>query len=177
MAAPSKKGKRQVKKELFPAIDEYILGQGNKTFNYKQVAHGVGVDDPQALKAVAMRLAELEYDGEIIEVSPGKYKAPSRGAVAVGVFTRRSNGKNSVILEGDDEAIFVAERNSMHALNGDKVKVLVAAHRKGVEPECKVLEILEPNEQVFIGTLTVDKHFATLSTCLLYTSPSPRDTR
>ncbi len=164
MAAPSKKGKRQVKKELFPAIDEYILGQGNKTFNYKQVAHGVGVDDPQALKAVAMRLAELEYDGEIIEVSPGKYKAPSRGAVAVGVFTRRSNGKNSVILEGDDEAIFVAERNSMHALNGDKVKVLVAAHRKGVEPECKVLEILEPNEQVFIGTLTVDKHFATLST-------------
>lgn len=86
----------------------------------------MGVDDPQALKAVAMRLAELEYDGEIIEVSPGKYKAPSRGAVAVGVFTRRSNGKNSVILEGDDEAIFVAERNSMHALNGDKVKVLVA---------------------------------------------------
>lgn len=27
-----------------------------------------------------------------------------------------------------------------------------------------MLEILEPNEQVFIGTLTVDKHFATLST-------------
>ncbi len=52
----------------------------------------------------------------------------------------------------------------MHALNGDKVKVLVAARRKGVEPECKVVEILEPNEQVFIGTLTVDKHFATLST-------------
>lgn len=50
--------------------------------------------------------------------------------------------KNSVILDGDDEAIFVAERNSMHALNGDKVKVLVAAHRKGVEPECKVIEIL-----------------------------------
>ena len=84
--------------------------------------------------------------------------------MALGVFTRRSNGKNSVILDGDDEAIFVAERNSMHALNGDKVKVLVAAHRKGVEPECKVIEILEPNEQVFIGTLTVDKHFATLST-------------
>lgn len=164
MAAPSKKGKRQVTKELFPAIDEYIVGQGNKTFNYKQVAHAVGVDTPQALKAVAMRLAELEYDGEIIEVAPGKYKAPSRGTVAVGVFTRRSNGKNSVILEGDDEAIFVAERNSMHALNGDKVKVLVAAHRKGMEPECKVIEILDPNEQVFIGTLTVDKHFATLST-------------
>ena len=48
------------------------------------------------------------------------------------IVTGFSNGKNSVILDGDDEAIFVAERNSMHALNGDKVKVLVAARRKGV---------------------------------------------
>ncbi len=161
--APSKKG-RHTASELYPLIDEYITGQGNKTFNYKQVAHALGVDTPQMLKAVAMRLAELEYDGEIIEVSPGKYKAPSRGTVALGVFTRRSNGKNSVILDGDDEAIFVAERNSMHALNGDKVKVLVAAHRRGVEPECRVLEIVETKEQVFIGTLAVDKHIAMLST-------------
>ena len=164
MATTPKKNRRSATFELYSKIEEYINAQSNKTFNYKQVSHAIGADTPQTLKAVAMRLAELEYDGEIIQVSPGKYKAPSRGTVALGVFTRRSNGKNSVILDGDDEAIFVAERNSMHALNGDKVKVLVAAHRKGVEPECKVIEILEPNEQVFIGTLTVDKHFATLST-------------
>ncbi len=164
MATTPKKNRRSATFELYSLIEDYINAQGNKTFNYKQVSHAIGADSPQTLKAVAMRLAELEYDGEIIQVSPGKYKAPSRGTVALGVFTRRSNGKNSVILDGDDEAIFVAERNSMHALNGDKVKVLVAARRKGVEPECKVVEILEPNEQVFIGTLTVDKHFATLST-------------
>ena len=164
MATTSNKKRRSAPKELFALIDDYIVSQGNKTFNYKQVSHAIGVDTPQALKAVAMRLAELEYDGEIIAVEPGKYKSPSRGTVALGVFTRRSNGKNSVILDGDDEAVFVAERNSMHALNGDKVKVLIAARRKGVEPECKVLEILEPNEQVFIGTLTVEKHYATLST-------------
>ena len=151
-------------RQLFAQIDEYINAQGNKTFNYKQVSHAIGADNPQTLKAVAMRLAELEYDGNIIEVSPGKYKAPSRGTVATGIFTRRSNGKNGVLIDGDEETIFVAERNSMHALNGDRVKVLVAAHRKGVEPECKVIEILEPNEQTFIGTLTVERQYATLST-------------
>lgn len=151
-------------RQLFAQIDEYINAQGNKTFNYKQVSHAIGADSPQTLKAVAMRLAELEYDGNIIEVSPGKYKAPSRGTVATGIFTRRSNGKNGVLIDGDEETIFVAERNSMHALNGDRVKVLVAAHRKGVEPECKVIEILEPNEQTFIGTLTVERQYATLST-------------
>lgn len=164
MATKSTKGQRTVTKQLYAAIEEYITGQGNKTFNYKQVSHAIGADSPAALKAVAMRLAELEYDGQIIEVSPGKYKAPSRGTVATGTFSRRSNGKNSVILDGEDEPIFVAERNSMHALNGDKVKVLVAAHRKGSEAECKVLEIIEPKEQTFIGTLKVEKSYATLST-------------
>ncbi|WP_288307769.1 ribonuclease R [uncultured Muribaculum sp.] len=151
-------------RQLFSLIDECINAQGNKPFNYKQVAHAVGAESPQMLKAVAMRLAELEYDGNIIEVAPGKYKAPSRGTVATGVFTRRSNGKNGVLIDGDEETIFVAERNSMHALNGDRVKVLVAAHRKGMEPECKVVEIIEPNEQTFIGTLKVERQYATLST-------------
>lgn len=164
MATTKKAGQRPQIKQLYAAIEEYINSQGNKTFNYKQVSHALGVSTPAASKAVAMRLAELEYDGEIIEVAPGKYKAPNRGAVALGTFVRRSNGKNSVVIDGDDEAIFVAERNSMHALNGDRVKVLVAAHRKGTEPECKVLEILEPNEQVFIGTLKVERRYATLST-------------
>jgi len=164
MATNKRKGQRTPAKQLYAAIDEYINNQGNKTFNYKQVSHAIGVDTPAASKAVAMRLAELEFDGEIIEIAPGKYRAPNRGTVALGTFSRRSNGKNSVILDGDDEAIFVAERNSLHALNGDKVKVLVAAHKKGTEPECKVIEILEPNEQVFIGTLKVEKSYATLST-------------
>lgn len=164
MATNNKKGQRTQAKQLYAAIEEYINNQGNKTFNYKQVSHALGVSTPAASKAVAMRLAELEFDGEIVEVAPGKYKAPNRGTVAIGTFSRRSNGKNSVILDGDDEAIFVAEKNSLHALNGDKVKVLVAAHRRGIEPECKVIEILDPNEQVFIGTLKVEKSYATFST-------------
>ncbi|MCM1022188.1 MAG: ribonuclease R [Muribaculum sp.] len=164
MAKSKKTSAKLSSQQLFALIDQYINSQGNKTFNYKQVSHALNVETEQAVKAVAMRLAELEYDGNIIEVSPGKYKAPSRGTVATGIFTRRSNGKTGVIIDGDEDTIFVAERNSMHALNGDKVKVLVAAHRKGVEPECKVIEIIEPNEQTFIGTLTVNRQYATLST-------------
>ena len=111
-----------------------------------------------------MILAGLAFDGDIIEVSPGKYKAPQRSNIAVGTFIRRSNGKNSVILDDDDEAIFVAERNSMHALNGDKVRVIIAARKKGSEPEAKVMEILEKKEQTFIGTLKVEKQFGILVT-------------
>lgn len=163
--ANSRNARKNASRELHEMIDDFISRQGNKTFNYKQVSHALGMSTKPQQKAVAMRLAELEFDGVLVETAPGKYQAPSRGTEAIGTFSRRSNGKNGVMIDGEeDNLIFVAERNSLHALNGDRVKVLVAAHRKGQEAECKVLEIIEPNDQQFIGTLNVDRHMATLNT-------------
>ena len=156
----SKKGSDKLRAQ----VDEYISKQGNNTFNYKQVAYAIGASTPINQRAVAMYLAELAFDGDILETAPGRYKAPSRSSYATGTFIRRSNGKNSVIIDDDEEAIFVAERNSMHALNGDRVSVTIAARRRGAEPEAEVVEILERKPQVFIGTLKVDKHFAYLLT-------------
>lgn len=156
----SKKGVDRLRAQ----VDEYISKQGNNTFNYKQVAHAIDATMPINQRAVALYLAELAFDGDILETAPGRYKAPTRSSYATGTFIRRSNGKNSVIIDDDDEAIFVAERNSMHALNGDRVSVTIAARRRGAEPEAEVVEIIERKPQVFIGTLKVDKHFAYLLT-------------
>ena len=145
-------------------VDTFVGCQDSATFNYKQVSAAVGATTSAQQRAVALYLAELAFDGLLIEVAPGKYKAPKRAVVATGVFVRRSNGKNSVILDDDNEPIFVAERNSMNALNGDRVSVSIAARVKGKEPEAEVLEIIEKKDQTFIGTLRVDKHYAYLLT-------------
>ena len=162
MAKTTKKTKQT--ELLRDAVDSYIQQQSNATFNYKQVSHALGVENPAQQRVVALKLAELAFDGDLIEVSPGKYKTPSRTTVATGVFVRRSNGKNSVITDEDGEPIFVAERNSLHALNGDKVKVNIAARVKGREPEAEVIEIIEKKDQTFIGTLKVERHYASLLT-------------
>lgn len=158
------KPRRETAKEIRLKVLQFIGKQKNNTFNYRQVSHAIDVDSAAAQKIVALFLSELAYDGDLIEVSPGKYKCPQRGNVTTGVFVRRSNGKNSVVLDDDGESILVAERNSMHALNGDKVRVIIAARRKGVEPEAEVIEVVEKHEQTFIGTLRVEKQFATLVT-------------
>lgn len=155
-------GKKQLQ-QLHEAIDQYVVHQ-NSPYNYKQVSAFLGLETPPYQRAIALYLAELAFDGIILEIAPGKYKSPQRDAVATGVFVRRSNGKNSVITDEDGESIFVAERNSMHALNGDKVRVTIAAHRKNVEPEAIVTEIIEKNEQTFIGTIKIDKQFGVLNT-------------
>ena len=161
--ATSKNTKRKAA-ELRAAIDSFVSNQENNTFNYRQVSHAIGVDDTSSQRTIALYLAELAFDGDLIEVSPGKYKAPQRSSVTTGVFIRRSNGKNSVTTDTDGEVIFVAERNSMHALNGDRVRVNIVARRKGIEPEAEVIEIIEKKDQTFTGTLKVDKHFGYLTT-------------
>lgn len=162
MAKSSKKDNRA--QRLRQAVDIYVAAQDNATFNYKQVSAAVGAVTPAQQRAVALYLAELAFDGGLVEITPGKYKTPRRAVIATGVFVRRSNGKNSVILDDDNEPIFVAERNSMHALNGDRVSVSIAARVKGKEPEAEVVEIIEKKDQTFIGTLRVDKHYAYLLT-------------
>lgn len=156
----TKKGTDRLKAQ----VDGYIEGVGNATFGYREVSREINASTPLNQRTIALYLAEMAFDGDLIEVAPGRYKVPQRTSVSTGTFVRRSNGKNSVICDGDEEPVFVAERNSMHALNGDRVKVDIAARRRGIEPEARVVEIIERKDQTFIGTLNVDKHFAFLQT-------------
>ncbi|MGM9853635.1 MAG: ribonuclease R [Muribaculaceae bacterium] len=162
-AAATKVSPKQTKAIRF-LVDDFIAKQQNNTYNYRQVSHALGIGIPAQQRAVALYLAELAFDGNLIEVAPGKYKSPQRNVIATGTFVRRSNGKNAVITDQDGETIMVPERNSMHALNGDKVAVTVAARRKGVEPEAVVTEIIEENPQTFIGTISLQQQFGVLHT-------------
>ncbi|MCH5226978.1 MAG: ribonuclease R [Muribaculaceae bacterium] len=151
------------KVDLEHLILNFLEKENRQAFNYKQIAFAINATHPSNRMDVINILDSLAAAERIQEVGLGKYKANSnRGTENIGQFVRRSNGRNGVMI--DDELIFVAERNSRHALNGDKVRVEISAHRKGQEPEAKVIEIVEPKEQVFIGTLNVEKNYASLVT-------------
>ena len=150
--------RRLRKGELQDRILEFLQKQNKQAFNYKQIAFGIDATAPQNRLDVINLLDELAAADEIVEVSLGRYKAKAnRGTENVGTFIRRSNGKNAVLI--DDEQILVAERNSMHALNGDKVRVMVSAARRGQEPEARVIEILEVKDQVFVGELRKEGNY------------------
>ncbi|MDE5797106.1 MAG: ribonuclease R, partial [Muribaculaceae bacterium] len=154
---------RMRKKELLGKILAFLQKENKQAFNYKQIAFAIDAVHPANRNDVINILDELAAADEITEVSLGRYKAKAnRGTENEGIFVRRSNGRNAVII--DDEQIAVAERDSMHALNGDRVRVMVSASRKGQEPMARVTEIIEAKDQVFIGTLQVDKNYSALVT-------------
>ncbi|MCH5235513.1 MAG: ribonuclease R [Muribaculaceae bacterium] len=151
------------KSDLERLILNFLEKENKQSFNYKQIAFAINATHPSNRMDVINILDALAAAEVIQEVGIGKYKAMSnRGTENIGEFVRRSNGRNGVMI--DDELILVAERNSRHALNGDKVRVEISANRKGQEPEARVIEIIEPKDQVFIGTLNVEKNYASLVT-------------
>ena len=160
----SKKTAPKIKKrDLERLILNFLEKENKQSFNYKQIAFAINATHPSNRMDVINILDALAAAELIQEVGIGKYKANSnRGTENIGEFVRRSNGRNGVMI--DDELILVAERNSKHALNGDKVRVEISANRKGQEPEARVIEIVEPKDQVFIGTLNVEKNYASLVT-------------
>lgn len=158
------KGTRMRKEAMLTAIMSLFHSSPKEPFNYKQVSKIIGVDNAVQKLQVADILYDLCAEDVITEIDRGRYRLNSLGTVAVGTFSRRSNGKNSFIPEDGGSPVFVAERNAMHAMDGDKVKVQLLAKRRGAEPEAEVVEILESKERTFVGKLQVARGFAFLVT-------------
>jgi len=160
-----KSGGKRIKKEaMLHGIVSAFQSSPKESFNYKQISKMIGVENPVQKTQVAEILYSLAEDHFITETDRGRYRLHDLGTIAIGTFRRRSNGKNSFIPEDGGSPVFIAERNSNRAMDGDKVRVQLFAKRKGAEPEGEVVEILESKERTFVGKLQVAKGFAFLVT-------------
>ncbi|MDR1918702.1 MAG: ribonuclease R [Tannerellaceae bacterium] len=159
-----KSGKRMKKQAIVQAVIAAFQSSPKEPFNYKQISKIIGLESQVQRLLVVDILYELAADDFITETDRGRYRLNTLGTLATGTFHRRSNGKNSFIPEDGGAPVFVAERNSGHAMHGDKVKVQLFAKRKGAEPEAEVVEILERVERTYVGKLQVMKGLAFLVT-------------
>ena len=159
-----KAGKRMKKKELANILMDFFHTKQEEVISLKYLFAELHLTT-HPLKMLCMDiLADMLADDYITEVDKNKYKLNNHGIEMTGTFQRKSNGKNSFIPEGGGEPIFIAERNSAHAMNNDKVKIAFFAKRKHHDAEGEVIEILERANDIFVGTLEVEKSYAFLVT-------------
>jgi len=159
-----KAGKRMKKAQLAELMMNLFQTKSAEVHNLKYIFAELNLNT-HPLKMLCMDiLYEMLSDDYISEVEKGKYKLNTRGTEMVGTFLRKSNGKNSFIPDGSEESIFVAERNSAHAMNGDRVRIAFYAKCKNREAEGEVIEILERANTNFVGTLEVSNAYAFLIT-------------
>ncbi|MDR1259503.1 MAG: ribonuclease R [Tannerellaceae bacterium] len=159
-----KKTRRMRKQAIVQAVIAAFQSSPKEYFNYRQICKIIGLESQVQKLLVVDILYNLSADGFISETDRGRYRLNTLGTLATGVFNRRSNGKNSFIPEDGGAPVFVAERNSRHAMHGDKVKVQLLAKRRGAEPEAEVMEIIERVDRTYVGKLQITKDFAFLVT-------------
>ena len=157
-----KGGKRLGKKQVSELLQNLFQHHPNETFSFKQIFKALKLDT-HPLKMLAIdTMEEMAWDDFLSKVSDNSYRLNMKTQVQEGVFRRKANGRNSFLPDDGGTPVFVAERNSMSALDGDRVKVSYMARRDKHIKEAMVIEIVKRAHDQIVGRLRVDQDWAFL---------------
>ena len=157
-----KGGKRLGKKQVSELLQNLFQHNPNETFSFKQIFRALKLDT-HPLKMLAIDvMEEMAWDDFLSKVSDNSYRLNLKTQVQEGVFRRKASGRNSFQPDDGGTPVFVAERNSMSAMDGDRVKVSYMARRDKHIKEAMVIEIVKRAHDQIVGKLRVDKDWAFL---------------
>ena len=159
------KGKKRLSKKQIAEMLQTLFQQNpNETFSFKQIFKALKFDThPVKMMAIDL-MEEMAWDDFLTKTSENSYRLNLKTQVQEGTFIRKANGKNSFQPDDGGKPIFVSERNSMFALNGDRVKVTMMARREKHIKEAMVVEILSHKMDQAVGKLKVERDYAFLIT-------------
>ena len=164
MAKGKKGGKRITKKQLQEQLVTLFQQNPNETLTFKYIFKQLHLDT-HPLKMLAIDIMEeMAWDDFLSKVSQSAYRLNTKGQVQEGVFRRKANGKKSFLPDDGGKPIFVSERNSMYALDGDRVRITMMARRQNHIKEAMVTDILSHARDTFVGKLKVEQDYAYLVT-------------
>ena len=164
MTKDKKGGKRLTKKQLSEQLTSFFQSQPNETYSFKEIFRALKLKTHPAKMLAIDVMEEMAWDDFLAKVGDSAYTLNTKGQVQEGTFIRKANGKNTFQPDDGGTPVFVSERNSMAALNGDHVKVQYMARRQNHIKEAMVIEILQRKKDTFVGKLRVEKDIAFLVT-------------
>ena len=156
------KGKKKIKKidNLTQKILDILRKDNSKTYNYKELAFKLDVDDPSSRNQITKKLKDLVVKGDIKEIDRGKYMLTPNQNYYTGRVDIAGRGQGYIIVEDLEDDIFVKNENLHKALNGDVVEVYVFKRKRGGKSEGEVTRILERKRTEFVGTIQIQANFA-----------------
>lgn len=157
-----KKRKKSSKKihNLTDSIHTLLKVDRNKTFNYKQIAAKLGVNDASSRNQIIKTLHRLKAKQEIEEVDRGKFKAIVSSEYYTGIFDASARGSGYVICKDFEDDIFIASNNVNKALHGDEVELYVYKRRKKGKLEGEITQVLNRHKTEYVGVIQKHKNYA-----------------
>ncbi|NCO64591.1 MAG: ribonuclease R [Flavobacteriales bacterium] len=157
-----KKNKKSSHKisDLTNTILSILKKERNQSFNYKQIASKLGVNDASSRNQIIKKLHALTADKDIEEVERGKYKAIITTEYHSGILDMSPKGTGYVISDDFDEDVFIASNHINRALHGDEVEFYVYKRRKRGKVEGEITQIIKRAKKDYVGVIQVHNNYA-----------------
>ena len=152
------------KKELTRQLSELFEQHQSEPLELRRIFRDLSLTTHPAKMLCMDVLDDLLADDYITEKPEYTYRLKHQSQQMEGIFHRKANGKNTFVCDEGGEPFLVLERNSLHAMEGDRVRVVMAARRKNHVREAQVIEILKRGDKTFVGTLQINSNIAFLLT-------------
>jgi len=146
-----------------------------REFNYKQISKLLMQHEPELAReylylddrhanreTLLVAMSELVLSGDLMEADRGRFRIVPEQMFIEGVIEFTSSGSAYVMNENFDKDIFIAQRNTGQALNGDTVRVQLYASREGKRFDGEVIEVTKRARNEFAGTMQVLPKYAFL---------------
>ena len=136
---------------------EFINSKEYQPMKFKEIANVLQVprDEKQDLREV---LEALQTDGKIEADTKGRYKLADE-STKTGIFSGTQRGFGFVIIEGEEEDIFIPENATKGALHNDKVMVIIKNEGRGKRKEGEIVRVLERSTSTIVGTFEKSKNY------------------
>lgn len=157
---PSKKKEKDFSAKIFKILSK----DPNKSFNYKQIAAILELNDTNSRNEIIKELKILAGKEQIEETDRGKYRVIPKADYIEGTIDMTSRKTAYFVSPEIEDDIFIPTNNLNKALDKDRVKIYVYNRRKGRRPEGEVVEIIERHKTEFVGVIDIQKNFAFVST-------------
>lgn len=148
---------------LSKTIMDILRKAPQNTFNYKQIAAKIGVDDPNSRNKIIRTLAQLAAKKQIEEEEKGKFKIVANLEYYTGILDMTTKGFGYVVVEEMEEDIFIPANALNKAFNGDEVEVYIYNKRRKRKSEGEVVRIINRKRTDFVGVLQLQKNFGFVS--------------
>ncbi|WP_264560021.1 ribonuclease R [Flavobacterium sp. N2270] len=159
---PKKFGKKV--KDFTAQIFKILSKDPSKSFNYKQIAASLELNDTKSRNEIIRDLKLLKAQDKIHETEIGKYQVISKAEYYEGYLDMTSRKTGYFVCDELEDDVFVPKQNLNHALDKDKVRVYIYNRRSSRKPEAEILEILERAKTEFVGVIDIQKNFAFVTT-------------
>ena len=160
MTKKRRKGSSNKISNLTNTILSILKKDRNQSFNYKQIASKLGVDDASSRNQIIKKLQELLVKKEIQETERGKFQAINTTEYHTGILDMASRGSGYIISDDFEEDVYIASNNINKALNGDEVEFYVYKRRKRGKFEGEITNIIKRAKSEYVGVIQIHKNYA-----------------